>query len=110
MPELDGQIALVTGGGRGIGANIARELAAAGARVAVAARTSEQIEERRAGDRRRSRSSPTSRSRDSVEAMVRAVESGLGPIDMLVRERRHRRAATRARGRPTPTNGGACSR
>ena len=41
MPELDGQIALVTGGGRGIGANIARELRHAGARVAVAARTGE---------------------------------------------------------------------
>jgi hypothetical protein len=32
--ELAGQVALVTGGGRGIGAGIARELAAAGARVA----------------------------------------------------------------------------
>ena len=29
--RLDGQVALVTGGGRGIGASIARELAAAGA-------------------------------------------------------------------------------
>ena len=36
MPsELEGQVVLVTGGGRGIGANVARELAAAGARVAV---------------------------------------------------------------------------
>ncbi len=43
--ELDGQVALVTGGGRGIGASIARELAAAGARVAVSARTPEQVEE-----------------------------------------------------------------
>ena len=43
--QLDGHIALVTGGGRGIGASIARELAAAGARVAVAARTRAQVEE-----------------------------------------------------------------
>jgi NAD(P)-dependent dehydrogenase (short-subunit alcohol dehydrogenase family) len=33
--RLDGQVALVTGGGRGIGAGIARRLHAAGARVAV---------------------------------------------------------------------------
>jgi len=43
MDELRGQVALVTGGGRGIGANVARELAQAGMRVAVAARTHEQV-------------------------------------------------------------------
>ncbi len=42
--ELSGRVALVTGGGRGIGANIARELAEAGMRVAVASRTREQVE------------------------------------------------------------------
>ncbi|TML06080.1 MAG: SDR family NAD(P)-dependent oxidoreductase [Actinobacteria bacterium] len=42
--ELEGQVALVTGGGRGIGANIARELAAAGMRVAVSARSREQVD------------------------------------------------------------------
>ena len=36
--------ALVTGGGRGIGANIARELAAAGMRVWVTGRTAAQVE------------------------------------------------------------------
>ena len=44
MPELDGQRALVTGGGRGIGANIARDLAAAGMHVTVTGRTAEQVE------------------------------------------------------------------
>jgi NAD(P)-dependent dehydrogenase (short-subunit alcohol dehydrogenase family) len=43
--NLEGKTALVTGGGRGIGAGIARELAAAGARVAVAARTRAQVDE-----------------------------------------------------------------
>lgn len=43
MPELDGQRALVTGGGRGIGANVARELAAAGMHVTVTGRTAEQV-------------------------------------------------------------------
>jgi 3-oxoacyl-[acyl-carrier protein] reductase len=42
--ELVGQIALVTGGGRGIGASIARELADAGMHVTVTGRTPEQIE------------------------------------------------------------------
>ena len=41
--SLDG-VALVTGGGRGIGASIARELADAGMRVAVTGRTPEQVE------------------------------------------------------------------
>jgi NAD(P)-dependent dehydrogenase (short-subunit alcohol dehydrogenase family) len=41
--ELSGT-ALVTGGGRGIGANIARELAAAGMEVAVTGRTRAQVE------------------------------------------------------------------
>ena len=42
--ELEGQVALVTGGGRGIGASIARELASAGMRVAVTGRTREEVE------------------------------------------------------------------
>lgn len=42
--DLSGRVALVTGGGRGIGLNVARELAAAGARVAVSGRTAAQVE------------------------------------------------------------------
>ena len=43
MSDLQGH-ALVTGGGRGIGANIARELADAGMEVWVTGRTAEQVE------------------------------------------------------------------
>jgi 3-oxoacyl-[acyl-carrier protein] reductase len=82
LPELDGQIALVTGGGRGIGANIARELRRGGARVAIAARSSEQIEEVALDIEAYPVVADVSK-RDSVESMVRAVESGLGPIDIL---------------------------
>lgn len=42
--ELEGQVVLVTGGGRGIGANVARELASAGMEVWVTGRTSDQVE------------------------------------------------------------------
>ena len=80
--ELAGQVALVTGGGRGIGANVARELANAGARVAVSARSQDQVREVAHEIGGLAVAADVSRLGD-VEAMVDAVERELGPIDLL---------------------------
>jgi 3-oxoacyl-[acyl-carrier protein] reductase len=81
--DLTGQVTLVTGGGRGIGAGIARELASAGARVAVAARTREQVEEvaREIGGLALELDVTD---RAAVDRAVGETEQELGPIQLLV--------------------------
>ncbi len=76
-------VALVTGGGRGIGANVARELTAAGMRVGVAARSAEQVEvvAREIGGLALVVDVSDER---SVDEMVERTEAELGPIDVLV--------------------------
>ena len=82
MAELDGQVALVTGGGRGIGASIARELASAGARVAVSARSANEVEAvAREIDGLAVVVDVSDRA--DVESMVLQVEEELGPVDFL---------------------------
>jgi NAD(P)-dependent dehydrogenase (short-subunit alcohol dehydrogenase family) len=81
--ELQGQVALVSGGGRGIGAAVALELASAGMRVAVSARTADQVDSvaREIGGLA---VTADASERESVESLVARVEAELGPIDLLV--------------------------
>lgn len=71
--------ALVTGGGRGIGADVARKLSGAGWHVTVAARSSEEIDEvaREVGG---TAVTGDVSSREDVERILQAA----GPIDLLV--------------------------
>jgi NAD(P)-dependent dehydrogenase (short-subunit alcohol dehydrogenase family) len=82
-PELAGQVALVTGGGRGIGAGIAHELAAAGATVAVAARTKTQVEQT-ARDIGGLPLELDVTDQDAVERAVAETERELGSLTLLV--------------------------
>ena len=81
--DLSGQVALVTGGGRGIGLNVARELAEAGARVAVSGRTREQVEAAAREVGGVAVVGDVSREAD-VARMIAETERALGPIDLLV--------------------------
>jgi 3-oxoacyl-[acyl-carrier protein] reductase len=81
--ELQDQVVLVTGGGRGIGRNIALELAAAGAKVAVAARSADEIRQTAEEVGGLAIECDVS-DREAVERTVEQVESTYGGIDLLV--------------------------
>jgi NAD(P)-dependent dehydrogenase (short-subunit alcohol dehydrogenase family) len=85
---LSGQVAIVTGGGRGIGRAIALALARAGAQVAVAARSPDQLTETVALIQEQGSQGiacPIDVTNPlAVETMVRTTIRQLGPPDLLV--------------------------
>jgi NAD(P)-dependent dehydrogenase (short-subunit alcohol dehydrogenase family) len=88
MAELSDQVAIVTGGGRGLGQAFAQALAAAGAKVAITARTESQLSETialiegKGGTAIAFTADVTDRS--TMEYVMAEVERQLGPVDILV--------------------------
>ncbi|SFR64394.1 SDR family NAD(P)-dependent oxidoreductase [Halogeometricum limi] len=86
--DLSGETALVTGGGRGIGAVVADTFAEAGADVAVAARTESELAktvERIESHGRRGVALPTDlRDADAIEELVADATDRLGTPSILV--------------------------
>jgi NAD(P)-dependent dehydrogenase (short-subunit alcohol dehydrogenase family) len=81
--RLDGRVAVVTGGNRGIGLALVRALGEAGARVAIAARDRDRTD----GVAAELGALPVSADvtdQASVAAMLEQVTSELGPVDVLV--------------------------
>ena len=86
--QLAGQVAIVTGGGRGFGREIARVLAKEGVRVAVVARSADQLMEtvsliQNEGGHAIAVTADVTDS-SAVYAMVEQVERELGAVDILV--------------------------
>ncbi len=84
MISLSGRTAIVTGGGRGIGAAVARALTAAGARVTVFARTRAELENLVAAGGAAHWVAGDVASEADVARLAEEHERVLGPCDVLV--------------------------
>jgi 3-oxoacyl-[acyl-carrier protein] reductase len=82
--SLDGKVALVTGGSRGIGAAISRELARAGAQVAINYRAGHEAADEVAGAIGGLAIQADVSNPEEVTALIERVEGELGDIDAVV--------------------------
>ncbi len=86
--RLDGKVAIVTGAGRGIGAEIARTFAAAGADVLLAARTKEQLDAVASDVRAAGRTAVVVpcdvNELDTLDDIVQRAAGELGRVDVVV--------------------------
>jgi NAD(P)-dependent dehydrogenase (short-subunit alcohol dehydrogenase family) len=86
--RFDGQVAVITGAGRGLGATMARRLAAGGASVVVVARSARSLKE--SGDAARAAGAPTLAltadvtSRDDMKRVAAEVTGRFCRVDVLV--------------------------
>ena len=85
---LLGRAAVITGGGRGVGAAVAQRLASAGAAVLVAARTASQVEQVAARLRDEGHAAHATicdvSDESSVEALAATARDRLGHVDILI--------------------------
>lgn len=87
-PELKGKVAIVTGGGRGIGRAISIALSSAGTSISVMSRSEDQLMETvtaiiKQGGRAVAVPGDVTNQKD-VEHMVLETEKQLGPVDILI--------------------------
>jgi 3-oxoacyl-[acyl-carrier protein] reductase len=84
--ELEGNVAIVTGGSRGIGRAISEELALSGARIAIVARNGERAKaaaKELPGEGHGGYACDVAQS-DQVSETLAAVEEDIGPVSILV--------------------------